>query len=66
MTEIEKGTILHELLQVVRVASQMQDEGGSSNLLLDVLIEQLHVLINVVDVGLFIQLEGIVTTDLAA
>ena len=50
-------TVLYELLQVVWVASQLEDERRSSDLLLDVLVQQLHVLVDVADVRLLVQLE---------
>lgn len=53
-----QGTFLRELLQVVRVASQLEDERGSSDLLLDVLIQKVHILIDAVDVCHFVQLKG--------
>lgn len=57
VSKTEQHTVLNELLQVVWVTSQLEDECGSSDLLLDVLIQQLHILINVVNVRLLIQLE---------
>lgn len=54
----EEGTVLYELLQVVRVTSQLEDECGSSDLLLDVLIQQLHILIDAADARLLVQLKG--------
>ena len=49
-------TILQELFQVVGVASQVEDESGPSYLLGDVFVQELHVLIDAVDVGLLVQL----------
>lgn len=53
-----KGTILHQLLQVVRVTSQLENECSSSDLLLDVLVQQLHILVDAVDARFLIQLES--------
>lgn len=52
----KERTILQELLQVVWVAGKVEDEGGTPDLLWDVLIQQLHIVIYPVDVGLLIQL----------
>ncbi len=49
-----EATVLSELLQVVRVSSQLADECSSSDLVLDVLVQQLHVLVNAVDARLLI------------
>lgn len=49
-------TVLYEFLQVVRVTSQLEDECSSSDLLLDVFIQQLHILIDAVDARLLVQL----------
>lgn len=54
----EEGTVLNELLQVIRVSGQLEDERGPSDLLLDVFIQQLHILIDAVDSRLLLQLKG--------
>lgn len=50
-------TILQQLLQVVRVTGQVEDECSSSNLLRDVLIQELNIVIYAINVGLLIQLQ---------
>lgn len=49
---------MDELFQVVRVSGQLENERGPSDLLLDVLIQQLHIFINAVDAGLLVQLRA--------
>lgn len=48
---------MQQLLQVVWVAGEVQDEGGASDLLGDVLVQQLHVLLDLINVGLLVDLK---------
>lgn len=48
---------MEELLQVVRVLGQLEDERGSSDLVLGVFVQQLHVLVHAADVRLLVQLQ---------
>lgn len=50
-------TILQQLLQVVRVTGQVEDECSPSNLLRDVLIQELNIVIYAINIGLLIQLQ---------
>lgn len=50
-------TILQQLLQVVRIPGQVEDECSSSDLLRDVLIQELNIVIYAINVGLLIQLQ---------
>lgn len=48
------STVVQQLLQVVRVTSELQDESGASDLLWDALIEQLDILVHSGYTGLFV------------
>lgn len=50
-------TVLKQLLQVVRITGQLQNKRGSSDFLWKVLVQQLHVVIDAVNVGLLVQLQ---------
>lgn len=49
-------TVVQQLLQVIRVAGELQNEGGASDLLWDAFIEQFDILIYSGYTGFLIQL----------